>query len=157
MEWNFIKGKKRISDVFLVFEDQWKRCASCCYWSVYREAHLTISPPITYKMFLVYTKPHHHRRQHHSVLPNGRSFTANSDTKAAVLPKGRSSTVKSGTKVAVLLGCCSFPLLSAHHSLFSIWTDFKRSEKFPGAPVWRWGEWICLLGPPDFTEIHHSG
>ena len=46
---------------------------------------------------------HHH---HQSVLPKGRSFTANS-----------------GTKVAVLLGMnrySSFPLLSAPHSLFSI-------------------------------------
>ena len=42
---------------------------------------------------------HHHQ----SVLPKGRSFTANSGTKAAVLPKGRSSTVNSETKVAVSL------------------------------------------------------
>ena len=39
-----------------------------------------------------------------SILPKGRSFTANLGTKAAVLPKGRSSTTNSGTKVAVLLG-----------------------------------------------------
>ena len=32
-----------------------------------------------------------------SVLPNGRSFTANSGTKAAILPKGRSSIANSGT------------------------------------------------------------
>ena len=43
--------------------------------------------------------------------------------------------------------CGSFPLLSAPHSLFSIWTDFKRSEKIPGAPTWRWGQWIWLTGP----------
>ena len=56
----------------------------------------------------------------------------------------------SGTKDAVLLVinmCGSFPLLSAHHSLFSIWTAIKRSEKIPGAPLWRWGEWIWLTGP----------
>ena len=40
----------------------------------------------------------------------------------------------------------SFPLLSAHHSLYCIWTDLKRSEKIPGAPTWRWGEWIWLTG-----------
>ena len=37
-----------------------------------------------------------------------------------------SSTAYSVTKVAVLLGldrCCSFPLLSAPHSLFGIWKD----------------------------------
>ena len=35
--------------------------------------------------------------------------------------------------------------LIVHHSLFSIWKDFKRSEKIPGAPTWRWGEWIWLF------------
>ena len=91
---------------------------------------------------------HHHR--HRSVLPKGRSFTANSDTKAAVLPKGRSFTTNSGTMVAGLLGlnsCGRFPLLSAPYFLFSIWTDLKRSEKIPGAPAWRWGLWIWLTGP----------
>ena len=39
-----------------------------------------------------------------SILPKGRSFTANSGTKAAVLLKGRSSTAISGTQAAVLLG-----------------------------------------------------
>ena len=50
--------------------------------------------------------------------------------------------------------CGSFPLLSAPHSLFSIWTDLKRSVKFPGAPTWRWGEWIWLTGP--FGLHRHS-
>ena len=43
-------------------------------------------------------------------------------------------TGNSGNKVAVLLGmngCSSFPLLSAPHSLLSIWTDLERSEKIP--------------------------
>ena len=43
--------------------------------------------------------------------------------------------------------CGSFPLLSASHSLFSIWTNLKTSEKIPGAPTRRWGEWIWLTGP----------
>ena len=84
------------------------------------------------------------------ILPKGRSFTANSGTKAAVLLKARSSTANSGTRAAVLLGmdrCGSLPLLSAPHSLFSIWTDLKRTEKIPGAPMWRLGEWIGLTGP----------
>ena len=62
----------------------------------------------------------------------------------------RSSTANSGTKVAILLGtkrCGSFLLLSAPHSLFSIRTGLKRSEKIPRAPLWRWGEWIWLTGP----------
>ena len=55
-------------------------------------------------------------REHHRVRPKGKSFTANSETKAPVLPKGWSSISNSGTKAAVLLGmnkCGSFPLLSA--------------------------------------------
>ena len=67
-----------------------------------------------------------------------------------MLPKGKSITANSGTKVAVLLGinrCGSFPLLFAPHSFFSIWTDLKRSEKIPGAPATRLGEWIWLTGP----------
>ena len=85
-----------------------------------------------------------------SVLPKGKSFTANSGTKTAILPKGRSSTANSGTQVAVLLGmdrCGNFPLLSTPHALFSIWTDLKRSEKITGAPTRRWGEWILLTRP----------
>ena len=41
-----------------------------------------------------------------------------------------------------------YPLLSMSHSLFSIWTDIKRSEKIPGASMWVWREWIWLTGPP---------
>ena len=81
-----------------------------------------------------------------SVLPSGRSLTENSGTKAAILPKDRSSIANSGTLAPVLLGmnrCGSFPLLS----LFSIWTNLKRSEKIPGAPTRRWGEWMWLTGP----------
>ena len=94
---------------------------------------------------------HHHQ----TVLPKGKSFTANSGSKAAVLHKGRSSTTDSGTKVAVLLGmdrCSSFPLLSAPHSLFSIWTDFKSSEKIPEASTWKWGEWIWLSRPSGLHQ-----
>ena len=93
---------------------------------------------------------------HQCFLPKGRCFTANAGTKFAVLSRGRSSTANSGTKVAVLLWtnrCCSFPLLSALHSLFSIWTEHKRSEKIPGAPTWRWGEWIWLTGP---SRLHQN-
>ena len=101
----------------------------------------------------IWSNHHHH---HESVLPKDRSFNENSGTMAAVLPRDRSSTANSGTKVAVLLGmnrCGSFPLLSAPYSLslslslFSIWTDFKRSENVPGAPARRWGEWIWLTEP----------
>ena len=43
--------------------------------------------------------------------------------------------------------CGSFPLLSAPHSFFSIWTNLKRSEKIPGAQARWWGESIWLTGP----------
>ena len=88
------------------------------------------------------------------------SFTANSVTKAAVLPEGRSSTLNSGTKVSILLGmnrCNSFPLLSAPYSLFSIWKDFKWSEKILGAPMWKWGEWILLTGSSELDRNSPEG
>ena len=52
-----------------------------------------------------------------------------------------------GCSFTRLCRCGNFPLLSAPHSLLSIWTDFKRSEKIPGTLKWRWGEWICLTEP----------
>ena len=82
-----------------------------------------------------------------AVLHKGRSSTASSGTKVAVLPKGRSSTTNSGTTVAVLLGmnrCSSSPLLSAPHSLFSIWTDLERSFRSTIVEV---KEWMWLSGP----------
>ena len=63
-----------------------------------------------------YQVNHHHQ----NILPKGRSFTANSGTKAAVLVKGGSSTANSRTEIEVLLGmnrCGSFPHT---HSLFII-------------------------------------
>ena len=74
--------------------------------------------------------------------------------------KGRSSTANWGTQVAVLLGmdrCGSFPSPSAPHSLFSIWTDLKRCENIPGAPAWRWGEWIWLTGPSGLHRNSPQG
>ena len=44
-----------------------------------------------------------YKQHHQNVLHKGRSFTANSGTKAEILPKGRSSTANSGAKVIVLL------------------------------------------------------
>ena len=53
--------------------------------------------------------------------------------------------------------CGSFPLLFAPHSLFSIWTDLKRSQKIPGAPAWRRGEWIWLTGPSGLHQNSPQG
>ena len=85
-----------------------------------------------------------------SVLPKGRSFTASAGTWSAVLPKAVLPPQTQEPRLQFYQGlnrCDSFPLLSAPHSLFSIWTDLKRSEKFLGTPTWRWGEWIWLTGP----------
>ena len=49
--------------------------------------------------------------------------------------------------------CGSFQLFSAPHSLFSIRTDLKRSEKIPGIPTWKGGEWIWLTGP---SRLHRN-
>ena len=103
---------------------------------------------------------HRHIYHHQSVLPKGSSFTANAGTRVAILSKGNSSTANPETKVAVSLGinrCCSFPFLSAPHSLFSVWTDIKRSEKVPRAPTWGKESGFGQLRPPDFIEIHHGG
>ena len=85
-----------------------------------------------------------------SVLPKGRSFTASAGTQAAALPKAGFPPQTQEPGLQFYQGfnrCGSFPLLSALHSLFSIWTDLKRFEKIPGAPSSRWGEWIWLTGP----------
>ena len=94
-----------------------------------------------------------------SILPKGRSFTANSGTKAAVLLKGRSSTTNSWTQSAVLLGMdrCGSSHCFSHPTLFIIGTDLKRSEKIPGAPTWRWGEWIWLTGPSGLHQNSPQG
>ena len=101
----------------------------------------------------------HHHHQHLSVLPKGRSFTANSGTKAAVLLKGRSSTANSGTKVAVLLGMNRCGIFQFFFSLplSNTWTVLKISPKIQ--ELQRAGEESGFgeLGPPDFTEIHHRG
>ena len=90
----------------------------------------------------------------------GQIFHCNSGTKAAVLPKGRSSTANSETKIAalqVMNRCGSFPLLSAFHSLLSISSDLKRSEKIQGAPAWRRKEWIWLTGPSGLHRNSPKG
>ena len=90
------------------------------------------------------------------VLPKGRSFTAS----AAVLPKAGFPPHTQDPRLPFYQGLnrySSFPLLSAPHTLFSIWTDFKRSEKIPGAPTWRWGEWIWLIGPSGLHRNSTQG
>ena len=53
--------------------------------------------------------------------------------------------------------CGSFPLHSVPHSLFSIWTNIKRSVKIPGALAWRWVEWIWLTGPSGLHRNSQQG
>ena len=68
---------------------------------------------------------------HHHVLPKGRSFTSSAGTYAAVLLKAGLPPQTEEPRLQFYQGlnrCGSFPLLSAPHSLFSIWIDFKRSQ-----------------------------
>ena len=70
---------------------------------------------------------HHHQ----SVLPKDRSYTASAGTYTAVLPKADLPLQTQEPRLQFYQGlnrCGSFPLLSASHSLFSIWIDLKRSE-----------------------------
>ena len=57
---------------------------NACYYSLEK----ILSSCLLSKKLKVNTYNHRHQ----SILPKGRSFTANSRTKDAVLPKGRSST-----------------------------------------------------------------
>ena len=80
---------------------------------------------------------------HQSVLPKGRSFTANSRTKVAVLFKDRSSTANSETKVSVLVASRCFPHPTLSLPSERTLKDLKRPQ---GPPEWRRGEWIWLTG-----------
>ena len=108
-----------------------------------------------------------------SKLSNGLSFLrkttssssvfcprAGSSLQAAVLPKAYLPLQTQEPMLQFYQGlnrCGSFPLLSAPHSLFSIWTDLKRSEKIPRAPTWRWGDWIWLTGPSGLHRYSPQG
>ena len=99
---------------------------------------------------------HRHHHHHHQCSAQKHCKRRNLGCSSA---EGRSSTGNSGTKAAVLgfNRCGSFPLLSAPYSLFSIWTDFKRSEKIPGATTKRWGECIWLTGPSGLHRNSPQG
>ena len=95
-----------------------------------------------------------------SVLPKGRSFIANSALRLQLCPKAGLPFQTQEPRLYVLLGmnrCGSFPLLSAPHFLFCIWTNLKRSEKIPGSPTRRWGEWIWLTGPSGLHRNSPQG
>ena len=66
-----------------------------------------------------------------SILPKGRSLTANSGIKITVWFKGRSSTANSETQNTVLLGMDRFG------SIPLLFPPCERSEKIPGAPTWK--------------------
>ena len=103
-----------------------------------------------------------HIYYHQSILPKGRSFTARNLGCSSA--EGRSSTAYSGTKAAVYQGLNrggSFTLLSAPHSLSlaseQTLKDLKRSKRIPGAPKWRWGEWIWLTRPSGLYRNSPQG
>ena len=116
---------------------------STVYCITYRSAFTAVAE-------LMLVIKHHHQ----NLLPKGRSFTASAGTKAAVLLKADFHS-KIRNQAAVLPGmnrCGSFPLLSAPHSLFSIWTNLTRSKKIPVVPTWRW-----LTGPSGLHRNSPQG
>ena len=109
-------------------------------------------------IFFHYDKKSYLHIHYQSLLSSGRSFAANSRTKAAVLPKGRSSTANSGTKTAVSLGmnrCGSFPLLSAPLSSLASERSLKDLKRSQGSHHGGEESGFDLLGPLDLTDIHH--
>ena len=99
---------------------------------------LYISSQYHFSYLQILISLHYHHYQ--SVLPKGRSFTAKRRNQGRSSVQRQVFHYKLRNNVAVLQGmnrCGSFPLLSAPHSLFSISTHLKRSEKIPGAPPWK--------------------
>ena len=100
---------------------------------------------------------HHY---HQSVLPKGNLSLPTHKPRLQFSPKAGLPLQTQKPRFAVLLGinrCGTFPLLSAPHSLFSVWSDLKRSEKIPGAPTWRWGKWIWLTEPSGLHRNSPQG
>ena len=89
-------------------------------------------------LFIEYKKPLRlHKKEHWFAISSSSVFCPSTgpllQTQAPRLQfcQGRSSIANSGTYIAFLLGINrsgSFPLLSAPHSLFSIWSNIKRYE-----------------------------
>ena len=104
-----------------------------------------------------YYQHHRHHHHHQSVLPKGRSFSANAGTKVAVLPKtGLPSQIQEPRlqfyqewigAVASRFFFHPTLILAFEQTL----KDLKRSQR--GGEENEFG----LLCPPDFTEIHHRG
>ena len=163
MEWNFWQRKR---------EKSWGTSSQIPFlspWNLYETTETGATEPPVY-LLSSSSSP--------SSSPSPSSSSSSSSSECSVQRQGfhcklrhqgcssaqsRSSSANSGTKIAVLPGmnrCGSFPLLSAplslslslSLSLFSIWRDLKRSEKIPGAPGRRWGEWIWLTGPSGLHQ-----
>ena len=96
-----------------------------------------------------------------SVLSKGRSFTAKTQApRLQLCPKAGLPPQTQEPRLQFYQGlnrCGSVPLLSAPHSLFSIWTDLKRYERIPGTPTWKGGEWIWLTGPSGLNRNSPQG
>ena len=123
---NFLGARNKILCTFF-FSQIWSRLL------ISFRPLLLLSPP---KMSISHCLRVHHHNQ--SVLPKGRSCTAGEITQAAALPKAGLPPQTQEPRLLFYPGlsrCGSFALLSAVHSLFSIWTDLQRSEKIPGSPT----------------------
>ena len=101
---------------------------------------------------VLYSYHHHH---HQSVLPKGRSFTANAGTKDAVLSKGKPSTANSETKVAILLWinrCGNFSLLSTPTLSLASEKALKDLKISQGSQCAGEESWFGYLSPRDYRN-----
>ena len=94
------------------------------------------------------------------VLPKGRCINARTGTYAAVLPKADLPPHARELRLLVYQGvdrCGSFPLLSAPHSLFSIWTDLQISQGH-NVVVRRvdLANWALRTSPKFITEVKYQ-
>ena len=90
---------------------------------------------IIYSYITDYCRTHIHHH-HQSILPKGRSSTASAGTKAAVMPKAGLPPQTQESRMQFYegyIGAVASQYFLQAHSLFSIWTDFKRCVKIPGA------------------------
>ena len=91
----------------------------------------------THTHIYIYVHYHHH---HHQCSAQGQVLHCKLGHQGCNSTQTQVFHCKLRNLACSLLGmnrCGTFPLLSAPHSLCSIWTNIKRSEKIPGAPTRR--------------------
>ena len=117
--------------LFSIIKNQSTVFQFCCQYLNYQKQSQT-----TVALILSYVDDDHH----HKYSAHGQVLHCKLRHQGCNCAQMQVFHCKLRTQVAVLLGmnrCGSFPLLSAPHSLFTIRTNLKRSEKIPGAPTRR--------------------